>query len=251
MVERPRAREQQRAVRLHALTRRHLHARQLAARAHDGRRRPPHPDDGRPARGARCDRRGRPRHPRRLLAHTAVDPAAGAVRRAPGRLPCARRGRVGGGPAPRHPPDVHQRRPGCRDLPRPGHRRPDRAAHSDPRVDHRAVGADAGFPRSGGGGGRRGGFPRGQHLRGRPAGSADHRDARIRLARVPPARDRRPVGVGVGGLSRRERRPRAVLAHERRRRADLPAPKGRSPTATPGSTTTSRPTPTGCGRTPE
>jgi hypothetical protein len=50
VVERPRAGEQQRAVRLHALARRHLHARQLAARAHDGRRRPPHPDDGRPAR---------------------------------------------------------------------------------------------------------------------------------------------------------------------------------------------------------
>jgi hypothetical protein len=140
----------------------------------------------------------------------------------------ARRGRVGGGPAPRHPSDVHQRRPGCRDLPRPASAaRP--ASASRPARRSSRCGSRRGLPSR-----RRGRrssrwTSRGQHLRGRPAGSADHRDARIRLARLPAARDRRPVGVGVGGLPRRERRPRAVLAHERRRRADLPAPRRRPP----------------------
>ena len=62
LVVGPCARLQQRAVRLHALARSHLGARQLAARADDGRRRPAHPHDGRPARGARRPGRRRRRH---------------------------------------------------------------------------------------------------------------------------------------------------------------------------------------------
>ena len=60
------------AVRLHPVARRHLGARQLAAGAHHGRGGAAHPHDGRHARGARRDRRRRRGHPRRLLARAAV-----------------------------------------------------------------------------------------------------------------------------------------------------------------------------------
>ncbi len=77
LVVGPRARVEQRAVRVHPLEGCHLGARQLAARAHHGRGRAAHPHHGRPARGARRDRRRRPRDARRLLARAAVgaDPA--------------------------------------------------------------------------------------------------------------------------------------------------------------------------------
>ena len=59
--------------------------------------------------------------------------------------------------------------------------------------------------------------------------------------RVPAPRDRRPVGVGVGRLPRRQRRSRAQPARRRRRQPDLPAPRrAHCPTGTTASTTTSR-----------
>ena len=206
LVERTRARVEQRPVRLHALARRHLGARQLAAGADDGRGRAAHPHDGRPARGARRHRRRRRRDARRLLARAAVGRDARA------RLRCARR-------RTRRSRRRADARAACRiGIPRmyinadpdagtgraSGNRRPDRAAHRDPGVASIALWEAArARPRGRRRDRGRGRLPRGVELRGRPARAPDHRDPRAGAARVSAARDRGPVGVGVGGLPRR------------------------------------------------
>ena len=184
LVVGPRARVEQRAVRLHAVARRDLGARQLAARADDGRRRAAHPHDGRPARGARRHRRRRPGDPRRLLAGAAVGVDSARRRVRPASYPALAGGsRSAGGQAVRRAAHVHQRRPG-RGRRRHRHRRTDRPADRDPAVGGRAVRRGATRPA---GRGRRGGRRRlpGRHqLRGRPGGRPDDRDPR---ARQPPS----------------------------------------------------------------
>src|SRR4051794_66419 len=108
LVQRARAGVQQRAVRLHALARRDLGARQLAAHAHDGRRGALRAHDGRSVRGPRRDRRRRPRRAGRPLAPAAVDRAA-RRERGPARV-LRRAARVARGYAARRSAHVHQRR---------------------------------------------------------------------------------------------------------------------------------------------